>query len=46
VVLHDGNHKAPTEDQRHTVEATVRLIPLLREKGLRFGTICDPRSGG
>jgi peptidoglycan/xylan/chitin deacetylase (PgdA/CDA1 family) len=40
-VMHDGDEKAPTKDQRHTVEATARLIPELRAKGFEFGTICD-----
>jgi len=37
VVMHDGNVYNPTESQRHTVEATARLIPLLRAKGYAFG---------
>jgi peptidoglycan/xylan/chitin deacetylase (PgdA/CDA1 family) len=37
VVMHDGNVYNPVEDQRHTVEATARLIPLLRGKGYVFG---------
>ena len=37
VVMHDGNVYNPGEDQRHTVEATARLIPLLRAKGYVFG---------
>ena len=37
VVMHDGDESAPFEDQRHTVEATARLIPLLRAKGYTFG---------
>jgi peptidoglycan-N-acetylglucosamine deacetylase len=41
VVMHDGDEKAPTKDQRHTVEATARLIPELRTRGFAFGTICD-----
>ena len=41
VVLHDGDEAAPFKDQRHTVDAVVRLIPDLRAKGLQFGTICD-----
>jgi peptidoglycan/xylan/chitin deacetylase (PgdA/CDA1 family) len=40
VVMHDGDESAPTRDQRHTVEATSRLIPALRAKGLAFGTVC------
>ena len=37
VVMHDGNVYNPSGDQRHTVEATARLIPLLRAKGYTFG---------
>ena len=37
VVMHDGNVYHPGEDQRHTVEATARLIPLLRARGFSFG---------
>jgi peptidoglycan/xylan/chitin deacetylase (PgdA/CDA1 family) len=37
VVMHDGNVYKPGEDQRHTVEATARLIPLLRARGYAFG---------
>ena len=38
VVMHDGNAYNPGEDQRHTVDATARLIPLLRARGFVFGT--------
>jgi peptidoglycan/xylan/chitin deacetylase (PgdA/CDA1 family) len=41
VVMHDGDESAPFADQRHTVDATVRLIPALRARGFAFGTICD-----
>jgi hypothetical protein len=41
VVMHDGDESAPLADQRHTVEATARLIPELRAKGFVFGTICN-----
>jgi peptidoglycan/xylan/chitin deacetylase (PgdA/CDA1 family) len=40
VVMHDGDESAPTRDQRHTVEATRRLIPELRARGFAFGKIC------
>ncbi len=40
VVMHDGDESAPTRDQRHTVEATRRLIPQLRSRGFAFGTVC------
>jgi peptidoglycan/xylan/chitin deacetylase (PgdA/CDA1 family) len=41
IVLHDGDESAPDVDQRHTVEATTRLIPALRDRGFRFGTVCE-----
>ena len=44
LVMHDGDESAPRRDQRHTVEATARLIPVLRAKGFTFGTVCA--SGG
>jgi peptidoglycan/xylan/chitin deacetylase (PgdA/CDA1 family) len=40
IVMHDGDESAPTRDQRHTVDATRRLIPELRARGFSFGTIC------
>jgi peptidoglycan/xylan/chitin deacetylase (PgdA/CDA1 family) len=40
IVMHDGDESAPTRDQRHTVDATRRLIPELRARGFAFGTIC------
>jgi peptidoglycan/xylan/chitin deacetylase (PgdA/CDA1 family) len=40
VVMHDGDESAPTRDQRHTVEATRRLIPELRARGFAFGKVC------
>lgn len=40
IVMHDGNHAAPREPRPQTVEATSRLIPLLRERGFAFGTVC------
>jgi peptidoglycan/xylan/chitin deacetylase (PgdA/CDA1 family) len=41
VVMHDGDESAPFKDQRQTVEATARLIPALRARGLEFGTVCQ-----
>jgi len=41
IVMHDGDESAPDVDQRHTVDATARLIPVLRERGLGFATVCD-----
>src|SRR5438093_2439618 len=45
VVMHDGDESAPFKDQRHTVEATARLIPALRDRGFTFGTVCRNRDG-
>ena len=41
IVLHDGDESAPRKEQRQTVEATARLIPLLRARGFAFGTVCE-----
>ena len=40
IVMHDGDESAPRRDQRHTVDATARLIPALRARGFSFGTVC------
>jgi len=40
IVMHDGNHASPRAPQVHTVEATTRIIPALRERGFAFGTVC------
>jgi peptidoglycan/xylan/chitin deacetylase (PgdA/CDA1 family) len=40
VVMHDGDESAPRRDQRHTVDATTQLVPALRARGFRFGTVC------
>jgi chitooligosaccharide deacetylase len=41
VVMHDGHHENPRADRRATVEATARLIPLLRDRGFQFGRLCS-----
>ena len=41
IVMHDGDESAPRKDQRQTVEATGRLVPELRARGLAFGTVCE-----
>ena len=41
IVMHDGDESAPRKDQRQTVDATARLVPLLRDRGLAFGTVCQ-----
>jgi peptidoglycan/xylan/chitin deacetylase (PgdA/CDA1 family) len=45
IVLHDGDESAPHKDQRQTVDATARLIPLLRARGFGFGTVCRNGEG-
>ncbi|MGE4054019.1 MAG: polysaccharide deacetylase family protein, partial [Vicinamibacterales bacterium] len=45
IVMHDGDESAPDVDQRHTVEATARLIPALRARGLEFETVCQNEEG-
>jgi peptidoglycan/xylan/chitin deacetylase (PgdA/CDA1 family) len=45
IVLHDGDESAPFKDQRHTVEASARLIPALRLRGFSFGTVCQNALG-
>ena len=40
VVMHDGHHENPRADRQQTVDATSRLVPLLRQRGFRFGTLC------
>lgn len=44
IVLHDGHHKDPRADRSYTIETVDRLIPLLRQKGLEFGTICPTKA--
>lgn len=41
VVMHDGDESAPLRPQRQTVDATARLIPDLRARGIAFGTVCQ-----
>src|SRR5262245_2024899 len=40
VVMHDGDESAPRKPQPETVEAAARLIPVLRDRGFTFGTVC------
>ena len=40
IVMHDGDESAPRAPQRHTVEATARLIPIFRARGFEFRTVC------
>ena len=36
IVMHDGHHIDPRADRRYAVEATTRLVPALRARGLGF----------
>jgi chitooligosaccharide deacetylase len=40
VVMHDGHHKDPRADRVRTIEATARMVPLLKQRGFRFGNLC------
>jgi peptidoglycan-N-acetylglucosamine deacetylase len=40
IVIHDGHHENPRADRQYAIEAVDRLIPELRARGFRFGTIC------
>jgi peptidoglycan/xylan/chitin deacetylase (PgdA/CDA1 family) len=40
IVIHDGHHENPRADRRYAVELAALLVPGLRAKGFRFGTIC------
>ncbi len=40
VVMHDGHHENPRADRQQTVDATSQLVPLLQQRGFRFGTLC------
>jgi peptidoglycan/xylan/chitin deacetylase (PgdA/CDA1 family) len=39
IVMHDGDHIDPRADRRYAVEATTRLVPALRARGLGFGLL-------
>jgi peptidoglycan/xylan/chitin deacetylase (PgdA/CDA1 family) len=41
VVMHDGHHDNPRSDRQRTIAATADLIPLLKKKGFRFGSLCQ-----
>jgi peptidoglycan/xylan/chitin deacetylase (PgdA/CDA1 family) len=41
VVIHDGHHRDARADRAYAVEATRRIVPALRARGFRFGTICE-----
>lgn len=39
VLLHDGDHRVPQGDRRHTVAALAHWLPRWKESGLRFITL-------
>ena len=41
VVIHDGHHKDPRPDRRHTPEIVRLMVPALAAKGFSFGRLCD-----
>lgn len=41
VVIHDGHHVNPRADRQYAAEVTRQLIPALRQRGFRFGRICQ-----
>jgi len=41
VVIHDGHHKNPRADRRYAAETVRLLVPALRARGYRFGTLCE-----
>jgi peptidoglycan/xylan/chitin deacetylase (PgdA/CDA1 family) len=46
VLLHDGDHRAPGGDRRHTVKALAEWIPRWKDKGLNIVTVDEIASGG
>jgi peptidoglycan-N-acetylglucosamine deacetylase len=41
IVIHDGHHKNPRADRRHTPETIQLMVPALKAKGFSFGRLCD-----
>ena len=41
VLLHDGDHRVPEGDRRHTVRAVEYWLPRWKDAGLRFVTVDD-----
>jgi len=39
IVIHDGHHIDPQPDRRYAIEATARLVPALRARGLRVNRL-------
>jgi len=43
-VMHDGHHVNPRADRRHTVAATLALVPALRARGFSVAAMCEQGS--
>jgi peptidoglycan/xylan/chitin deacetylase (PgdA/CDA1 family) len=41
IVMHDGHEAHQNADRRYTVETVSQLVPALRDRGFRFGRICE-----
>jgi peptidoglycan/xylan/chitin deacetylase (PgdA/CDA1 family) len=41
VVIHDGHHKDPRPDRRHTPEVIRLMVPALAAEGFSFAPLCD-----
>jgi peptidoglycan-N-acetylglucosamine deacetylase len=41
VVIHDGHHKNQSSDRQRTIAITQMLIPQLKTRGFKFGSVCD-----
>jgi peptidoglycan/xylan/chitin deacetylase (PgdA/CDA1 family) len=42
IVMHDGHHVNPAADRAYTVEATRRIVPALKARGLAPEVLCRP----
>lgn len=45
IVMHDGHHENPRADRQYAIATTERLVPALRQRGFRFGRLCDAADG-
>jgi peptidoglycan-N-acetylglucosamine deacetylase len=46
IVVHDGHHKNPRADRRYAIGIAERLIPMMRERGFGFRSVCDGIGAG
>jgi peptidoglycan/xylan/chitin deacetylase (PgdA/CDA1 family) len=40
IVIHDGHHKNPRADRRHAADVVRWLVPMMRERGFTFESLC------